>query len=368
MSEYFEYSMRHVPTTLYIDTNIFKQHGLRFDTKEFSRLQEIFVREGLRLLVPEIMEKELERLFKKDASEAVKALVKARNEYSIRLLKLDELPTKADLEARSRNEMMKKWEDFKKHFVVEELPLVGNFDDVIDWYFEIRPPFAKGKKEKEFPDAFIISVLDQYHKKHNASIAVISLDGDFRKACEMRRYIDHYLKLGDYIDAFEPEFDIKDLELPEIDPIIPITTEDLTVLKEILGRGNNPTPIEISRVMKLLESRGTNYDYFFRHAKGDVWLKHLMCNGYFENPPDAEITEDGRRWAPEWLPIYYLVRVFDSKPDEVIELILKLPETSNPRILQAIVDITLKASTAEVVNLLSSKILSFVDHEGIGHG
>ena len=77
---------------------------------------------------------------------------------------------------------------------MKNLPIVGNLDDVVDWYFEIRPPFSEGKP-KEFPDALIISALDQYHKQHHANIAVISADGDFSKACAMKNYFLHFANL-----------------------------------------------------------------------------------------------------------------------------------------------------------------------------
>ena len=53
--------MRHVPTSLYIDTEVFKRQGLCFDTKAFAALTGTFAKGGLRLLVPIIMERELLR-------------------------------------------------------------------------------------------------------------------------------------------------------------------------------------------------------------------------------------------------------------------------------------------------------------------
>jgi hypothetical protein len=92
---------------------------------------------------------------------------------------------------------------------VENLPIVGNLEDVVDWYFDVRPPFSE-KKRKEFPDAFIISALDQYHKRTQANIAVIGFDGDFSQACANRRYIWYFPDLEKYIEAFQPELSGKD--------------------------------------------------------------------------------------------------------------------------------------------------------------
>ena len=360
--------MRLPPTTLYIDTEVFVRAGLRIETGILGCLRDTFAKGGLRLLVHPIMERELHAKFSDQADKAAKALIKAYRTHPIKALQFPDLPTEEDLKSQCYEEMLQQWIAFKQHFVVEELPIHGRSEDVFDWYFDGKPPFGIGKKKHEFPDAFVLSAIDQYYEEHEANIAVVSNDGDFGEASKLRRFVKHFSSLDEYIDAFKPELDSKDRERPAIDPTIPITTEDLTVLKEILGRGNEATSLEITRVLKLLESRGTNYDYFFRHAESAVWLEHLISHGYFENPPDPEMTPDGRQWIPDWLPIQYLVRVYEAKPDTVLEQIEKLPATSNRRILDCIMDIVLQASSVEVVNRLSSRILAFMDHSEMGHG
>ena len=338
--------MRHIPTSLYIDTQVFVQNGYRFNTKVFTQLLDTFVKGGIRLLIPEMMERELLRKFDEQAIKAANDLIKANKAHPINSLSLIDLPPKDELESKCYQEMVRQWETFKQHFTVEKLPLVGNLNNVVVWYFKKEPPFSK--KPKEFPDAFILSALEHYHKEHKANIAVVSDDDDFRKACTLRRFIVYFSSLDEYIEAFEPELTSKDLEPPEIDPTRPITTEDLTELQAILGRGNEVTTIEIDRVLNLLKSRGTNYDYFFVHAKDGVWLEPLISNGYFDNPL--------------WPPISYLIRVYETKPERVLEILENLPETSNPHILEGSMDVILKANSVEVTNRLSSRILSFVEN------
>lgn len=352
--------MRHTPTALYIDTQVFVKNGLRFDTQSFTQLKETFVKGGIRLLLPAIMERELLRKFDGQAFKATDALIKAHKTHPIDSLSLMDVPPKDELKSKSYQELADQWETFKEHFIVEELPLVGNLEDVVDRYFRIEPPFSE-KKTKEFPDAFILSVLEYYYEEHKANIAVVSEDGDFKKACVTRRFIRHFSSLNEYVRAFEPELKSEDLELPEIDPTKPITTEDLTELKAILGRGSKPTSIEINRVLDLLKSRGTNYEYFFGHAKDSVWLEHLISNGSFENPPAAEKTAEGGYRTPFWPPIDYLVRIYEDKPSVVLEQLEKLTSTNNSHILESIMNVVLKADSVEVVNRLSSSIFSYID-------
>ena len=194
--------------------------------------------------------------------------------------------------------------------------MLGDLNLVVDWYFSFQPPFSPDKK-KEFPDAFILSALDFYHNDHKANIAVVSMDGDFCTACKIRRYIQHFTSLEEYIKAFEPELTRERYVIEEpVDPTQPIVTEDLTELKAVLGRGIEATPIEIERVIQLLQSRGQNYRYFFLNAKDPMWIPHLRGNGFFDNPPEVERTEDGGFKIPEWPPIYG-THVFNLTEDGV---------------------------------------------------
>ena len=249
--------MRHVPTSLYIDTEFFKRQGLRFDTKAITALTGTFAKGGLRLLVPAIMERELYRHFAREAEKVANTVTNAHKAYPVNNLALVELPSREELKAKCFAEMNREWSSFKEHFIVENLPIAGNLENVVDWYFEICPPFSE-KKPKEFPDAFIISALDQYHKQHHANIAVIGFDGDFSQACASRRYILYFPDLEKYIEAFQPELSGKERLPGDVDFTKPIVTEDLTELKAILARGNQVTPIEIERGMQVVERSGSN--------------------------------------------------------------------------------------------------------------
>lgn len=352
--------MRHVPTSLYIDTEVFVRQQLKFDTNAFNLFRDTFVKGGIRLLVPKIMERELLRKFSERAFDTTKKLIDAHQEHPIDSLSLIDVPARDELESKVYQELCRQWETFKGHFIIEELPLVDKLEDVVDWYFRKEPPFS-GKKSKEFPDAFVLSTLELYHNNHKANIAVISGDGDFREACAKRRFIQHFSDLKKYVEAFEPELKSEDLKPADIDPTIPIITEDLTELKSLLARGNTATPIEIERVLSLLENRGTNYEYFFQHAEDGIWLEHLISNGYFNNPPDLEVTSDGSRRVPFWPPIHYLIRVFETNQEIVLQQLERLASTSNTFILEGVLDVALKADSADTVARLFPMILSYID-------
>ena len=356
--------MRHVPTSLYIDTEVFKHQGLRLDTAAFNSLKDTFAEGGLRLLVPAIMERELLRKYQEQAEACGDAVNKAQQKHPISTLRMWSPYPREEVVDKCFDELRSQWEGFKSHFKVEKLPLVGDLDRVVNWYFDVKPPFSTRKK-KEFPDAFILSTLDAYYKDHRANIAVVSGDQDFGNACNLRRYIIHFDSLEKFVGAFEPEL-TKEHYFAEkpVDPTQTIATEDLQEIKAILGRGVDATEIEIDRVIKLLQPRGENYRYFFFNAKEPMWLPHLEASGLFENLPEVEPTEDGGFKIPDWPPSSYLARVAESAPDRerVFHILESLPKSTNPRVLAPIVAIVLKSGDANDLCRFSEKILDFIEH------
>ena len=356
--------MRHIPTSLYIDTEVFVRHGLRLDTAAFNSLKDTFVEGGLRLLVPAIMERELFRKYRQQAESCADAFYKAQQMHPMQTLEMWTPYSKEKVIDQCFDELKSQWKGFKSHFKVKNLPLVGDLDDVVDWYFRVEPPFSP-RKNKEFPDAFVLSTLEAYHKDHMANIAVVSRDQDFGRACKLRRYICHFDSLEEFVSAFKPGL-TKEQYFPEkpVDPTQTIATEDLQEIKAILGRGVDATEIEINRVTKLLQPRGENYRYFFFNAKEPVWLPHLEASGLFENLPEVEPTDDEGFKIPDWPPSSYLARVVESAPDRerVFHILESLPKSTNPRVLAPIVAIVLKSGDANDLCRFSEKILDFIEH------
>ena len=325
------------------------RNNLKLDTGGFNLLKDTFVKGGLRLLIPKMMERELFRHYEKRARDSAVALEKAHKTHPVSDLSLVDLPPINELEDKCLTELKRQWEAFKEHFIIEELPLVGSLDDVVGWYFAAEPPFLN--KSKEFPDAFILSSLESYHQKHQANIAVVTADGDFMKACLMRPYIDYYKSVREYTEAFKPALTAEDLESEPIDPTQPIVTEDLTELKTILGRGSSATSIEVDRALNLLRSRGENYRYFFLNSSDPIWLDHLEQEGYFKDPPNVVVSADGHVQYPFWPEIQYLKNVCRDAHEEVIQLVLQLPAVDNPRVYNDILDIALELDSEQSARL-----------------
>lgn len=354
---------RHAPTALYIDTEVFVRNGFRLDTEEFNILRNTFRKGGIRLLIPKMMERELKRKYQEHASKVAEDFTNYRQKHPIKNLVLGNFPTADKLSDKAYDELVRQWDEFKLHFTVEELPLVENLDAVVEQYLRVDPPFSTGKR-KEFPDAFIISTLDKYHIEHKASIAVCSKDDGFNMACALRPYLAYYEKLDVYAKSFSPERKEKSFPIDPTRPIATetqlIATEDLTEIKSILGRGAHVTYVEIERVMNLIQSRGRNYEYFFRNAKDAMWIEHLEKHGILKRLPASTPASDGTMQFFYWFPIDYLVRTFNLAPVAVLDVLEKLPDTDNPSVLEGIFDVVLKSGSVDVFYRFASQLLAFV--------
>lgn len=351
--------MRHTPTALYLDTEVIRGAGFHLDTGVLQTLRETFVQGGLRLLLPKVMERELLRQFKIRSDDSAAAFTKAARDTLIKAAGVGNPLQEGQLAQRCLNALKEQWETFKAHFHVEALPLVGNFEEVIDWYFECRAPFSP-KKKYEFPDAFILSTLDEYYRQYGARVAVVSQDQDFAAACSLRRYLVHFSTLRQYIDSFKPVVS-RSGEGELVDPTVPITTEDLTEIQAMLRRGDDVISSEITRVLQLLKGRGSNYEYFFRNAKSTVWLEPLRAGGFFDNPPAVERLDDGSVRSFPWWPVEYLQHVFPQDQRKVLEVFAAMQPTDNRHVLGCIVDMVAASKDASVLDELYARVDAYLD-------
>ncbi len=97
---------------------------------------------------------------------------------------------------------MECWTEFLKHFMVEKLTYQDiNVAEIMDWYDKQQPPFGDGEKRKEFPDAFTIAAVLSYSKRHSLPVAVVSEDGDIKKACALHKELIYYPSLSALTEA-----------------------------------------------------------------------------------------------------------------------------------------------------------------------
>jgi len=127
--------MINVPTALFIDTQYYYSQGLKFTTTEINALKKQFKSKSLRLILPVVACRELEKKFGELADETAQIIHSAGQKYPINLL--NDWPyarkDKTELKAKLLAVMEQEWKQFQKHFKVVKLTDNGNLERVIDW-------------------------------------------------------------------------------------------------------------------------------------------------------------------------------------------------------------------------------------------
>ena len=117
-----------------------------------------------------------------------------------------------------------------------------------------------------------------------------------------------------------------------------------------------PRPELVKKALKAIE-RPVDFEFFFGELKSPDWLEPLAAEGVFDRPyPPVEEQE----WIsfPIWPPSRYLARMAGQVPDKVAELALRIPETTNVRIHEDLVDAAL-AMPADIARRIVPKAVGW---------
>ena len=124
------------------------------------------------------------------------------------------------------------------------------------------------------------------------------------------------------------------------------------------------TPPTNEMVEKVLSSvkKEADRQYFFSKLNNPLWIEPLRERGYFANPPDVKYLPDGYVQYPHWPELAYLVTVAEDAAGQIIDILLALPKTDNPRIYDDILAIALKLEEQESARLLP-KLVEYTELE-----
>ena len=122
-----------------------------------------------------------------------------------------------------------------------------------------------------------------------------------------------------------------------------------------------PTKEMIENALKSVK-KGTGSKYFFSRLENPKWLKPLAERNCFVSPPKTQRFDDGSIIYPYWHELKYLRNVSTLMPEDVISIVLNLPDTDNPVIYDGILDIALELPGEYSVKL-KNKIIHYAEME-----
>ncbi|KYG68760.1 hypothetical protein AZI87_05880 [Bdellovibrio bacteriovorus] len=118
-----------------------------------------------------------------------------------------------------------------------------------------------------------------------------------------------------------------------------------------------PTKEHVQAALSKIQ-RTADYDFFFENLKSPDWLEPLDELKQFDRPSEP-LKEGNSVRYPFWPPARYLVKIASEKPDKVMQVILKVPATENPRVHEDFVDAALKMPP-EISVKLNKKIIEWL--------
>ncbi len=196
-----------VPTTIFIDTNIFDSARYDFSSSRFVELRALFKDRDLTLLLPDPIQREIHRHIDELSKSALKSLQDAERRAPF-LRKSRNWPLQDTNSWALRSEIKRAAESelqgFLSLFNVQELGYeTVDLPEIMDWYDRSRAPFGKGKKAKEFPDALALASLAAHSESESTPVAIISRDQDFKKACDHYPHLFYYSSLAVYAESLQ---------------------------------------------------------------------------------------------------------------------------------------------------------------------
>lgn len=182
--------------TIIFDTNVFgKTDCYNFRNSVLSyAINTLASYDNIDLFIPSIVLEEIKVHIKKHIKEAL-------SKMKTRYIK-DYIPRNALEYYYKKN--LKEINDFieENKIIIIDCNEFTNLKEVNEWYFQEKYPFEERKKE-EFPDAMIISSIENYFEKQKYEVVnVISFDKGFNKAAKEYLKYNIYDNLGDVLKLY----------------------------------------------------------------------------------------------------------------------------------------------------------------------
>ena len=114
-------------------------------------------------------------------------------------------------------------------------------------------------------------------------------------------------------------------------------------------------------VQKALESVKTEVErqYFFSRLKNPHWIEPLKERGFFDHPPKVKELPNGYVQYPFWPEFQFLVNIANEASEQVVEIILEIPQTDNPSFYKDVIDIALNIEASFSIKL-KKRILEYI--------
>lgn len=213
-----------------------------------------------------------------------------------------------------------------------------------------------------------LELSETYSRSARIIDAITALDPMFAAAGRHRAAAraDSYHKLWAELESIthhETSGDVAKL-LRELDDMIldlvaPVVADDQQEIMSLLQVG--PDKDRSKRLLELIRRRGANFVLFYQKVSDPAWLDALVAAGEYATPPPSVEGKDGQVYYDYWWAMAPLPRMVAIGETKVVDLVVVLPDTENPRVLQEIAAVALAAPSLEQSLRLAKKVLAYVN-------
>jgi len=193
---------------IFLDTSVYVQESYRFSGKSLGKLVGMSSDDELKLIVPEIIQQEVTYKLRETAEDHAAKIQTALDSNIIDLIsdkdkKLAGINCQIDREKLVES-IVETWEKFRERCNAESVPLARiDLPGIVASYFDAKPPFEKGRKRNEFPDAFAVSSMVSFADDNpgrpiyvvsgdNGMLEAFRNDSRFRCHKEFSEVLDEY--------------------------------------------------------------------------------------------------------------------------------------------------------------------------------
>lgn len=168
---------------VFIDTSIFIKMNFFYGHPAFVALRESVNQGRTRILLTDVTVEEVKANIREETTAAIQAIKKSRNPAKIfKNLGGTYSPIFKDPNFESiTEEIIKQFEAFSAEVGAVVVPVERAITkEVFTLYFNSALPFGEGKKKSEFPDAFVLSALNDWADEEGQRLYVVSNDKDMK--------------------------------------------------------------------------------------------------------------------------------------------------------------------------------------------
>lgn len=187
-----------------LDTSIFDAQALRLESGLLKQLEQ-FRDSSTKLILSEVVKEEvLSHLIEKarDAQKEIeKSLKQAKEHLRVEAHKIEVIKKTIFGEQKAQEIAFERFGQFVEATSLEiveaqDYVIIG---DLIQKYFQAKPPFSEtGKKKNEFPDAIALMSLETWANKNQTKIIVVTSDNDWKNFCKSS---ENLLAIEDFAEA-----------------------------------------------------------------------------------------------------------------------------------------------------------------------